>query len=55
MSFESRRCVPMMMSTSPASTRLTISFCSFVERKRESRSIVTGKAAKRARKVSKCW
>jgi hypothetical protein len=52
MSFESRRCVPMMTSISPDSTSLTISFCSLSERKREMSSTFTGKAAKRERKVS---
>ena len=55
MSFDSRRCVPIRMSTLPCSTFSTISFCCRAVRKRLIISTVMGNAAKRRLKVSKCW
>ena len=41
-SFESRRWVPMMMSTSPAFSRSRIAWTSFTLRKRDSAATLTG-------------
>jgi len=46
---ESRRCVPMTMSTSPAASAAIVAFCSFGVRKRDSTSTRTGKSASRSR------
>jgi len=54
-SFERIRCVPTTTSSVPSARRRIASFCSSVDRKRERRSIVTGKAANRRRKVRWCW
>ena len=50
-SFESRRCVPTMMSTLPAARSSIALFCSAFERKRLTISIRTGNPAKRSLSV----
>ena len=44
---ETSRCVPMMMSTPPCATRLTMRFCSPAERKRLMTSTMNGYSASR--------
>ena len=46
-SFDSRRCVPTMISTLPAARSSSVSFCSALVRKRLTMSMRTGNAAKR--------
>src|SRR5213082_1636595 len=53
-SFESRRCVPITMSTLPASRSASTFFCSAAVRKRLSNSMRAGNAANRFLNVSKC-
>ena len=56
MSFDSRRWVPIRMSTLPAAMRaLELRQLLAGVRKREIISIVTGNPSKRRRKVSRCW
>ena len=55
MSFDSRRCVPIRMSTLPEATSLTMRFTSRGVRIREIISMITGKAAKRFWNVFQCW
>ncbi len=47
--------MPMRTSTPPAATRASTALISFGVRKREIISTVTGKGAKRLRKVFQCW
>ena len=54
-SFDSRRCVPIRMSTLPASVSARTFFCSRAERKRLTISTRSGNAAMRWLKVVKCW
>ncbi|MNN77346.1 hypothetical protein D3C81_1938010 [compost metagenome] len=51
-SADNRRWVPMTISTVPFLMPLIVSFCSFLERKRESTWIWKGKPENRSRKVS---
>ena len=53
-SLESRRWVPMMMSTRPAVSPARISLVSCLVRNRLTISMATGKPAKRSRSVFRC-
>ena len=54
-SFDSRRCVPTMMSRLPATSASSATFCSALLRKRDTMSMRTGNWAMRSRSVSRCW
>ncbi len=54
-SFDSRRCVPIRTSTRPLASAASACLVSLGARKRETISTVTGKGAKRLRKVFQCW